>query len=63
MDDLARMYRLFNRVAGGLDPIADIFKSHVDTEGMKRVKDATASIEERRARDAGRSKRRFAKCV
>ena len=54
MDDLARMYRLFIRIPGGLDPIADIFKSHVDAEGLKCVKDATASIEERRAADAGR---------
>lgn len=52
MEDLARMYRLFIRVPNGLDPIAVIFKTHVDSEGLKRVKDATAAIEERRLKDS-----------
>lgn len=38
-DDLARMYRLFQRIPKGLDPVAEIFKEHVDTEGMKLVKE------------------------
>jgi hypothetical protein len=32
------MYRLFNRISKGLDPIADCFKEHVESEGMKLVK-------------------------
>lgn len=39
--DLARMYRLFSRVPKGLEPVADIFKKHVEAEGMKLVKEAT----------------------
>lgn len=33
------MYRLFQRIPKGLDPVADIFKEHVDSEGMKLVKE------------------------
>jgi hypothetical protein len=40
-DDLARMYRLFNRVPKGLEPVADMFKKHVENEGMKLVKAVT----------------------
>jgi len=36
-DDLARMFRLFSAVPKGLLPIADIFKSHVQKEGMSLV--------------------------
>lgn len=31
--DLARMYKLFRRIPKGLDPMADIFKKHVEEEG------------------------------
>ena len=31
--DLARMYRLFNRLPRGLEPMADIFRRHVEDEG------------------------------
>jgi hypothetical protein len=31
--DLARMYRMFNRLPKGLDPMADIFRKHVEAEG------------------------------
>ncbi|GIL64270.1 hypothetical protein Vafri_18269 [Volvox africanus] len=44
-DDLARMYRLFQRIPKGLDPVADIFKEHVDSEGMKLVKEVTEAVE------------------
>ncbi len=33
------MYRLFQRIPKGLDPVAEIFKEHVDSEGMKLVKE------------------------
>jgi len=48
------MYRLFIRIPNGLDPIAEVFRSHVDSEGSKLVKDATAAVEERRAKDAAK---------
>lgn len=57
VDDLARMYRLFNRVPNGLEPVASLFKQHVDSEGMKRVKEATEAVEEKRGRDAGRARK------
>ncbi|KAG2429454.1 hypothetical protein HYH02_014036 [Chlamydomonas schloesseri] len=44
-EDLARMYRLFQRIPKGLDPVADIFKEHVDSEGMKLVKEVTEAVE------------------
>ncbi len=31
--DLARMYKLFKRIPKGLEPMADIFKKHVEEEG------------------------------
>ena len=34
--DLARMYRLFNRLPKGLEPMADIFRKHVEEEGAPR---------------------------
>lgn len=40
-EDLARMYRLFNRVPKGLEPVAEKFKKHVEDEGMKLVKEVT----------------------
>jgi hypothetical protein len=54
-DDLARMHRLFSRVPKGLDPIADIFREHVDGEGMKLVKEAASAAETKREKekDAG----------
>lgn len=47
------MYRLFSRIPNGLEPVASLFKQHVDSEGMKRVKEATEAVEEKRGRDAG----------
>eukprot|EP00198_Chlamydomonas_reinhardtii_P003599 XP_001692935.1 cullin [Chlamydomonas reinhardtii] len=59
-EDLARMYRLFQRIPKGLDPVADIFKEHVDSEGMKLVKEAVELAKEKQAktgpsRDTGTS--------
>jgi cullin 1 len=49
------MHRLFSRVPKGLDPIADIFREHVDAEGMKLVKEAASAAETKREKekDAG----------
>ena len=52
-EDLARLYRLFQRVPKGLDPVADTFKKHVEAEGMKLVKEATEAMEARKDKDAG----------
>lgn len=54
-DDLARLYRLFQRVPKGLDPVAETFKRHVEAEGMKLVKEATEAMEARKDKDAGGS--------
>ncbi|GFR52348.1 hypothetical protein Agub_g14894 [Astrephomene gubernaculifera] len=71
-EDLARMYRLFQRIPKGLDPVADIFKEHVDSEGMKLVKEVTEAVElskEKAAksgpsRDTGSSsEQQYVRCV
>jgi len=53
-DDLARMYRLFQRIPRGLDPVADIFKEHVEGEGTKLVKEVTEAVESKKEKDAGK---------
>jgi cullin 1 len=50
-EDLARMYRLFNRVPKGLEPVAEIFKKHVENEGMKLVKDVTETAIAKKEKD------------
>ena len=52
-EDLARLYRLFQRVPKGLDPVSETFKKHVEAEGMKLVKEATEAMEARKDKDAG----------
>ncbi|XRB06435.1 cullin 1 [Pycnococcus provasolii] len=37
-EDLSRMYRLFKRVPGGLTPVAEAFRKHVEEEGMGLVR-------------------------
>lgn len=49
-EDLARMYRLFSRIPKGLDPVADAFKKHVESEGLRLVKEvAEAAIQKKEA--------------
>lgn len=50
-DDLARMYRLFSRIPKGLDPVADAFKRHVESEGSRLVKEVTEAANQKK--DAG----------
>ncbi len=45
------MYRMFGRIPKGLEPMADIFKCHVEGEGMKLVKVATEAGESRREKE------------
>ncbi|THG14346.1 hypothetical protein TEA_018900 [Camellia sinensis var. sinensis] len=40
VEDLSRMYRLFSKIPGGLDPVSSIFKQHVTAEGTALVKQA-----------------------
>ena len=49
------MFRLFSRVPRGLDPIADIFKQHVESEGMKLVKEVAEAVEAKKEKDAGKA--------
>ena len=51
--DLARMYRLFNRVDKGLVPVADTFKKHVEAQGTALVKEVTDAMEAKKTKDAG----------
>ena len=60
-DDLARMHRLFNRIPKGLEPVAEMFKKHVEGEGMalvKEVTEAAQSKKEKGRREAGQGRRR-----
>ncbi len=52
-DDLARMYRLFLRIVKGLDPVADVFKKHVEGEGMKLVREVTEAADAKKEKDVG----------
>ncbi|EFN56087.1 hypothetical protein CHLNCDRAFT_22706 [Chlorella variabilis] len=55
--DLGRMYRMFNRLPKGLEPMAEIFRKHVEEEGMKLVREATEAAESKKEkeREAGDS--------
>lgn len=53
-EDLARMYRLFSRISKGLDPISDCFREHVESEGMKLVKQVAEAVEAKKEKDAGK---------
>ncbi|URE21625.1 cullin 1 [Musa troglodytarum] len=49
VDDLSRMYRLFCRIPRGLDPVSQIFKQHVTTEGTALVKQAEDAASNKKA--------------
>ncbi|KAL2535560.1 Cullin-1 [Forsythia ovata] len=40
VEDLSRMYRLFSKIPKGLDPVANMFKQHVTSEGVVLVQRA-----------------------
>ncbi len=52
-EDLGRMYRLFHRIPKGLDPVAELLKQHVESEGNKLVKEVTEEVESKKDKDAG----------
>ncbi|GFH22359.1 CULLIN_2 domain-containing protein, partial [Haematococcus lacustris] len=54
-EDLARMYRLYNRIRGGLDPVAEVFRSHVEAEGSKLVKAVTEELESKKEKDGAKA--------
>ncbi|XP_066395927.1 cullin-1-like [Miscanthus floridulus] len=43
VEDLSRMYRLFSKITRGLEPISNMFKTHVTNEGAALVKQAEDS--------------------
>ena len=47
------MYRLFQRITKGLDPVADVFKRHVEGEGMKLVREVTEAAAAKKEKDVG----------
>lgn len=53
-DDLARMFRLFQRIPKGLEPVAELFQEHVENEGTKLVKEVTEAAESKKEKDAGK---------
>ena len=50
-DDLARMYRLFGRIPKGLEPMAEMFRKHVESEGQKLVHIAGEAVEAKKDRE------------
>ena len=52
-EDLARIYRLFQRIPKGLEPVAELFRKHVEAQGMQRVKEATEAAAAKKEKDAG----------
>lgn len=47
------MYRLFSRIPKGLEPVADIFKKHVEGEGTKLVLQVTEALNNKKEKEAG----------
>lgn len=47
-EDIARIFRLFSRVPSGLVPVAEIFKRHIESEGIALVKQAEAAATQRK---------------
>lgn len=45
LDDLSRLYRLFNRVPSGLEPVAEIFKAHLLDVGKEKIEQRMARLE------------------
>mmetsp|Transcript_133 Transcript_133/g.406 ORF Transcript_133/g.406 Transcript_133/m.406 type:complete len:742 (+) Transcript_133:275-2500(+) len=50
-EDLSRMFRLFSRIPKGLVPMSEMFKKHVQNEGLAIVKAAEEAAQERGKRD------------
>jgi cullin 1 len=53
-EDLARVFRLFKRVPSGLPPVADIFKKHIEREGLALVKRADETAASKKEAKAGK---------
>ena len=49
--DLARMYSLFGRIPNGLEPMAEMFRKHVESEGLKLVGQAGEAVEAKKRQD------------
>jgi hypothetical protein len=52
-EDLSRMFRLFHRIANGLNPVADMFRKHVEDEGNKLVGETAEAMEAKKDKEAG----------
>ncbi|CAG9460102.1 unnamed protein product [Pedinophyceae sp. YPF-701] len=62
--DLQRMFRLFKRIGDkGLDPMARVFKRHVETQGVNLVLQASQAVEQRQADAKGKAARDAAAAV
>lgn len=47
------MFRLFQRIPRGLEPVAEIFKEHVESEGTKLVKEVTEAADAKKDKESG----------
>lgn len=63
VEDLSRMYRLFHKIPKGLDPVANMFKQHVISEGMILVQHAEDVASSKAENTSGAQEQAFVKKV
>lgn len=55
LEDLSRLYRLFERIDGCLNPIAEIFKSYITAMGNDKIDQRLARVESMGAKEGEKS--------
>ncbi|KAL3827853.1 hypothetical protein ACJIZ3_016655 [Penstemon smallii] len=63
VDDISRMYRLFHKISKGLEPVANMFKQHVSSEGMVLVQQVEDAVANKAGNAAGAQEQSFVRKV
>ncbi|XP_075483477.1 cullin-1-like isoform X1 [Primulina tabacum] len=63
VDDLSRMYRLFHKIPKGLEPVGNMFKQHVASEGMVLVQQAEEAASNKSENAGGTQEQAFVRKV
>ncbi|XP_073283891.1 cullin-1-like isoform X2 [Primulina huaijiensis] len=63
VDDLSRMYRLFHKIPKGLEPVGNMFKQHVTSEGMVLVQQAEEAASNKSENAGGTQEQAFVRKV
>ncbi|KAL3834094.1 hypothetical protein ACJIZ3_008830 [Penstemon smallii] len=61
--DISRMYRLFHKISKGLEPVANLFKQHVSSEGMVLVQQVEDAVGNKAGNAAGAQEQSFVRKV